>query len=127
MEIAEIIYLRHNQGWGKRNGRRFQNAVCPRSNQLLFMLWTGTRGIPQEVTDNLCHTHYVPIRIESVLGYQQVIHHNTPPDGESHSSALQQTAVGGRTVQTASATKSDIRVHKHLGLVLMRHISWYVA
>ena len=50
-----------------------------------------------------------------------------PPDGESHFSALQQTAVGGRTVQTASATKSDIRVHKHLGLVLMRHISWYVA
>ena len=40
MGIAQIIYLRHNQGWCKRHidGRRHQRAVRPRSNQLLSAL-----------------------------------------------------------------------------------------
>ena len=73
MEVAHIIHPRHNQR--HINGRRFQSAVCPRSNQL-SILWTGTRGIPHQVTDNPCHIHCVPIRTESGLGCPPVIHHN---------------------------------------------------
>ena len=44
MEIAEIIYLYHNQEWCEKhiNERRFQLAACPGSNQLLSALWAGT-------------------------------------------------------------------------------------
>ena len=44
IEIAQNIYLCHNQGWCERHiiGRRFQIAVRPRCNQLLLALWTGT-------------------------------------------------------------------------------------
>ena len=78
MEIAQSIYLRHHQGWCKRhiNGRHFQSVVCPRSNHLWSTLWTNTRGIPQRVMDNPCHTHCVPIYTESGLGCPRVIHHN---------------------------------------------------
>ena len=49
MEIALIVYMRHNLGWWKRHicGSRSQSAVYPRFNQLLSMLCTSTRGIPQ--------------------------------------------------------------------------------
>ena len=44
MGIAQIIHLRHNQGWGERHiyGRRLQSALCPRFNQLFAALCTGT-------------------------------------------------------------------------------------